>query len=155
MRTLSPPRRSSDGSRRAPRARSFPGRTWALGAAAIAGGATIIFGWLVANEATGSDAGRVAAVFALFLSATACAAGAAVLGTPEARHLSAAAGTGLLVSLGVLALSSIGLVLLVAAGMLIMAIAAGRADRRTSSRIRVIAAFVLGAALPFALVSLI
>lgn len=121
----------------------------------MAGGSTLLYGWLVANEATRSDAGRVAAVFALFLLATACAAGAVLLGTPEARHLSAAAGTGLLVSLGVLALSSIGVVLLVAAGMLIMATAAGRAERRTSSPIRVIAAFVLGAALPFAVVSLI
>jgi hypothetical protein len=121
----------------------------------VAAGSTLLYGWLVAKEATRSDAGRVVAVFALFLLATACAVGTLVLRTPEARHLIAAAGTGLLVSLGVLALSSIGVILLVAAGMLIMAVAAGRPERRASSPIPVIAAFVLGAALPFALVSLI
>ena len=75
-----------------------------------------------------------------------------MLRTPEARHVSAAAGTGVLLSLGVLALLSVGLLLLVAAGLLIMTIAAGREERRSSSKVRVILAFAVGAALPWALV---
>ena len=133
--------------------RSFPGRAWAVAAAVMTGGTTLLYVWLIANEETGNDAGRIAVVIALFLLATACPIGAVVLRTPEARHLAAAAGAGLLLSLGVLALLSIGILLLVAAGLLIMAIAAGRAERRATSPLRVIGAFVVGAALPFALVT--
>lgn len=133
------------------RARAFPGRSWALGASAIVGGTTVLYVWLIANE-SGNDLARVGAVLALFVLATGCSIGAAALPTPERRHLAAAGGTGILLSLGVLALFSVGLLLLVAAGLLIMAIAAGRGDRRESSKLLVIAAFVIGAALPWALV---
>ncbi|MGH2630778.1 MAG: hypothetical protein ACRDHI_09495 [Actinomycetota bacterium] len=133
--------------------RSFPGRSWALAAAVIAGGTALLYIWLIATETPRNDPDRVAAVIALFLLAAAGAIGAVLLRSPEARHVAAAAGTGLLLSLGVLALASIGVLLLIAAGLLIMAIAAGRAEGRASSPLRVIAAFVAGAALPFALVS--
>jgi 4-amino-4-deoxy-L-arabinose transferase-like glycosyltransferase len=133
------------------RARAFPGRSWALGAAAVVGGTTVLYVWLIANE-SGNDLARVGAVLALFVLATACSIGAAVLRTPGRRHLAAAGGTGILLSLGVLALFSVGLLLLVAAGLLIMAVAAGRDERRQSSKLLVIVAFAIGAALPWALV---
>lgn len=134
------------------RAGSHPGRSWAVVAAVVAGGTTILYVWIIAAESDEHDLGRVAAVIVLFLLATVCAIGAAMLRTPEARHVSAAAGTGVLLSLGVLALLSVGLLLLVAAGLLIMTIAAGREERRSSSKVRVILAFAVGAALPWALV---
>ena len=133
------------------RSRAVPGRTWALAAAAITGGTTVLYVWLITNESN-NDSARVAAVIALFLLATACSIGAVALRTAEGRHLAAAGGTGILLSLGVLALLSVGLLLLVAAGLLIIAIAAGRGERRESSKLLVIATFSIGAALPWALV---
>jgi heme/copper-type cytochrome/quinol oxidase subunit 3 len=131
---------------------SHPGRSWAVAAAGVAGGTSILYVWIIATESTRNDPARVAAVIALFLLATVCAIGTAMLAAPEARHVTAAAGTGVLLSLGVLALASVGLLLLVAAGLLIMAIAAGREERRSSSKVRVILAFAIGIALPWALV---
>ncbi|HEY7399394.1 MAG TPA: hypothetical protein VH989_00695 [Actinomycetota bacterium] len=131
---------------------SSAGRNWAIAAAVVTGGSTLLYVWLIANESDEQDLGRVAAVVGLFLLATACAIGAVVLRSPDARHVAGAAGTGLLVSLGVLALFSIGLLLLLAAGLLIMAIGAARSERRTTSKARVLLAFAAGAALPWALV---
>lgn len=124
-----------------------------MAAAVVVGATTVLYLWLIANQST-RNPGRVAAVAALFLLALACAIGAVLLRTPEARHLAAAGGTGLLVSMGYLALFSVGALLLVAAGLLIIAIAAGRVERRESSPVRVILAFAIGAALPWALVLL-
>ena len=138
--------------RKATKARAFHGRSWAIAAAVVTAGSTVYYVWLIANESSENDLGRVGIVIAFFLLATACATGAAVLRTPDGRHLAAAAGAGLLLSLGVLALASIGLVLLIAAGLLIMAIAAGRDERRTSSPVQVIVAFGAGAVIPWVLV---
>ena len=133
---------------------AHPGRNWALAAAAIMGGTTPLYIWIIANEETRNDPRRVAAVIALFLLAIACSIGAAFLRAPETRHLAASGGTGLLLSLGSLTLLSIGALLFIAAGLLIMAIGAGRPERRKSSPVRVILAFAIGAALPWALVLL-
>jgi hypothetical protein len=122
-----------------------------MAAAVVTGGTTLIYIWLIANQSTSRPA-RVAAVLALFLLALACTVGAVLLRTPEGRHLAAAGGTGMLISMGYLALFSVGLLLLVAAGLLILAIGAGRAERRRSSKARVILAFAVGAALPWLLV---
>ena len=132
---------------------SQPGRNWAAAAAVVVGATTLVYLWLIANQST-RDLARVSLVAALFLLAVAAAIGAATLRTPEARHLAAAGGTGLLLSMGVLAIFSVGTFLLVAAGLLITAIAAGRVGGRRSSRIGVLLAFVVGAALPWALVLL-
>lgn len=132
---------------------SKPGRNWAAAAAVVVGATTLVYLWLIANQST-RDLARVSLVAALFLLAVAAAIGAATLRTPEARHLAAAGGTGLLLSMGVLAIFSVGTFLLVAAGLLIIAIAAGRAEGRRSSPIGVFLAFVVGAALPWALVLL-
>lgn len=130
---------------------SFPGRNWVLGAVAIVAGTTLLYGWIIASESSTVEAGRVAAVVALFLIALACSVAAAVLPTPEGRHLAAAAGAGLLVSMGSLTLLSIGAPLFIAAGLLILAIGAGRSERRSTSKLQVILAFVIGAALPWGL----
>lgn len=132
-------------------ARPFPGRNWAVGSAAIVGGTSLLYVWLIANQST-RDPARVAAVITLFLLALACSIGAVALRTPESRHLAAAGGTGMLVSMGYLALFSVGLLLFIAAALMIMAIAAGRAERRSTSKVRVILAFAAGAALPWLLV---
>lgn len=132
---------------------SQPGRNWAAAAAVVVGATTLIYLWLVANRST-RDLARVSLVAALFLLALAAAIGAATLRTPEARHLAAAGGIGLLLSMGVLAIFSVGSLLLVAAGLLIIAIAVGRAGDRRSSPIAVLLAFVVGAAVPWALVLL-
>ena len=128
------------------------GRNWAIGAAALLLATTILYVWLIANEETEADTGRVALVVALFLLAVACSAGAAMLRSPESRHLAASGGTGLALSMGSLAIFSVGALLFIAAGLLIMAIAAGREERRASSKAFVILAFAAGAALPWALV---
>ncbi|HVF07962.1 MAG TPA: hypothetical protein VNC60_05220 [Actinomycetota bacterium] len=130
---------------------SFQGRNWALGAAAIVGGATVISVWIIAGEQD-SDPGRVGAVIAVFVLAMACAIGGAVLRAPEGRHLAAAAGAGLLLSMGVLAIFSVGSFLLVAAGLLIMSIGAGRTEDRHTPPVLVVLAFAAGAGLPWAVV---
>lgn len=127
------------------------GRNWALGAAAVVGGATAIYVWIIVREQD-NDPGRVGAVIALFLLAVACAIGGAVLRTPEGRHLAAAAGAGLLLSMGVLAIFSVGSFLLVGAGLLIMSIGAGRTEDRHTPPALVVIAFAAGAGLPWALV---
>ena len=128
------------------------GRRWALGAAAVTGGATLLYVWIVTDE-SGNDPARVASFGALFVLALACSIAAAMLRAAEWRHLAAACGTGLLLSMGSLALLSIGALLFIGAGLLIMAIAAEREERRASSKVRVIVAFAAGAALPWILVS--
>ncbi|MEX1264596.1 MAG: hypothetical protein WEE66_11825 [Actinomycetota bacterium] len=132
---------------------SQPGRNWAAAAAVVVGATTLVYLWLIENRST-RDLARVSLVAALFLLALAAAIGAATLRTPEARHLAAAGGIGLLLSMGVLAIFSVGSFLLVAAGLLIIAIAVGRAGGRRSSPIAVLLAFVVGAAVPWALVLL-
>lgn len=100
----------------------------------------------------GNDAGRIALVAALLLAALACALGAVLLTSPEGRHLSATGGGGLLVSLGVLALFSIGTLLLIAAGLLIVSIGAGRLEDRQTPVALVVLAFAIGMGLPWVLV---
>jgi hypothetical protein len=136
------------------RTRASAGRNWALGAAAIVVGTTLLYVWIISNE-SGNDPARVASFGALLVLALACSIGGAMLRTAESRHLAAAGGTGLLLSMGAVALFSIGALLFIAAGLLIMAIAAEREERRSSSKILVIAAFAVGAALPWVVVSTI
>ena len=128
-----------------------PGRTWSLLAAAVTGGAAGLYLWIITSEGD-NDPGRVALVAALLLSALAGAIGGALLPTAAGRHLAAAVATGLLLSLGVLAIFSIGSFLLVAAGLLIVGIGAGRTQERQTPPALVIAAFVAGAGLPWVLV---
>lgn len=137
------------------RTRAFQGRSWALGAAAVVVGTTLLYVWILANEPDGNDPARVASFGALLALALGCSIGAAMLRTAESRHLVAAAGTGLLLSMGSLALLSIGALMFIAAGLLIMAIAAEREERRSPSKVRVVLAFAVGAALPWVLVSTI
>lgn len=127
------------------------GRTWHLLAAALIGGATALYLWIIAGEGN-NDPGRVALVAALLLIALAGAVGGAILPAATGRHLAAAGATGLLLSMGVLAIFSIGSLLLVSAGLLIVGIGAGRGPERHTPPLLVIAAFVAGAGLPWLLV---
>lgn len=122
-----------------------------MGAAAVVAGATAIYVWIIVGEQD-TDPGRVAAVIAVFLLAVGCAIGGAVLQTAEGRHLAAAAGAGLLSSMGVLAIFSIGSFLLLAAGLLIMSIGAGRTEDRHTRPALVVLAFAAGAGIPWVLV---
>lgn len=135
------------------RSGSKPGRsrTWALAAGALVGATTVLYVWLIANQSP-RDLARVAVVVALFVLALAATIGAVVLGTPELRHLAAAGGVGLLLSMGWLAIFSVGLFLLVAAGLLIAAIGAERDGGRRTPGILVFAALVAGAGMPWVLV---
>jgi hypothetical protein len=128
-----------------------PSRTWPLLAAAVIGGTTGLYLWIVGNQ-TNDDPWRVGLVAVLLLSALAGAIGGALLPTAAGRHLAAAVATGLLLSLGVLAIFSIGSFLLVAAGLLIVGIGAGRTPERHTPPLLVIGAFVVGAGLPWVLV---
>ena len=128
-----------------------PGRSWHLLAASLTGVATGLYLWIIAGEGN-NDLGRVALVAALLLSALAGAVGGALLPTATGRHLAAAGATGLLLSMGVLAIFSIGSLLLVAAGLLIVGIGAGRSPERHTPPLLVIAAFGAGGGLPWLLV---
>jgi hypothetical protein len=130
---------------------SIRGRNWAFGAAAVVAGATAIYVWIIVGEQD-TEPGRAGAVIAVFLLAVACAIGGAVLPSAEGRHLAAAAGAGLLLSMGVLAIFSVGSFLLVAAGLLIMSIGAGRTEDRHTPPALVVLAFAAGAGIPWALV---
>jgi hypothetical protein len=125
----------------------------AFGAAVVVG-ATIALYLVIIVAQSERRWPRVALVLVLFAAALGCAVGASALRGAQARALAAAGGAGLLLSMGYLALFSVGLLLLIAGVMLVVWLARTRAERRGSSPAGSILAFVVGAVAPWGLVVL-
>ena len=104
--------------------------------------------FLITSQST-RDLGRVGLVVALFLAVLACIVGALVLGSPSGRGIARAGAAGMLLSMSVLALFSIGLLLLVGAIMSVVWLVRTRSERRGVSSAPLVAAFGVGALLPW------
>ena len=100
------------------------------------------------------DVVRVSSVVALFVVALSCEVGTMTLQSARARGIAGAIASGLLLSMAVLALFSIGLLLLVAGVLVTAWVIRTRSERRGLSRFPMIAAFVLGALLPWSILLL-
>ena len=106
--------------------------------------------FLISSQSTW-DLGRVGLVVALFLTVLACIVGALMLETPSGRAIAGAGAAGLLLSMSVLALFSIGLLRLVGAIMSLGWLVRTRSERRDLSAAPIVAAFGVGALLPWAI----
>ena len=104
--------------------------------------------FLISSQSTW-DLGRVGLVVALFLTVLACIAGGLLLESPAGRGIAGAGAAGLLLSMSVLALFSIGLLLLVGAIMSVVWLVRTRSERRGVRAAPIVAAFCVGALLPW------
>jgi hypothetical protein len=95
--------------------------------------------FLISSQST-RDLGRVGAVVALFLGVLACLVGALTLEAPSGRGIAGAAAAGLLLSMSVLALFSIGLLLLVGAILSIVWLVRTKSERREVSSVPIVVA---------------
>lgn len=116
-------------------------------------GILALYLFLIASQST-YDVVRVSSVVALFVVALVCEAGMITLRSARARGIVGACASGLLLSMAVLALFSIGLLLLVAGVLVTAWVIRTRSERRGLSGLPMITAFVVGALLPWSLLLL-
>jgi hypothetical protein len=127
-----------------------PGRALGLATMIVVVAVLAFYLFLISSQST-RDLGRVGAVIASFLAVLACIVGALMLETPSGRGIAGAGAAGLLLSMSVLALFSIGLLLLVGASLSIVWLVRTRSERRGVSGLPIVAAFGIGALLPWAI----
>jgi len=125
-----------------------PGRALGVTTMLIVVAVLAFYLFLISSQST-RDLGRVGAVVALFLAVLACLVGALMLETPSGRGIAGAGAAGVLLSMSVLALFSIGLLLLVGAILSIVWLVRTRSERRDVSGLPIVAAFGIGALLPW------
>ncbi|MGH2630776.1 MAG: hypothetical protein ACRDHI_09485 [Actinomycetota bacterium] len=126
------------------------GRGVAVAAIVVVAGVLVHYLSVIASQST-RELARVGFVVLLFLAVLACIAGTLILDSASTRGVVGAGAAGLLLSMSYLALFSIGLLLLVGAVLAIVWLVRTRSERRDSSPIPTIAAFVVGAILPWSL----
>ena len=127
------------------------GRLLPIGAAALVALTIATYVTVVVRQQTTSDLTRVGGlVIALLLVALTGSVCALVLTSPDARGVAAAAASGVLFSLGVLAIFSIGLLLLMAGVLLVMWMKRTGVQRGGAYRATLVA-FLIGAVLPWGL----
>jgi hypothetical protein len=117
----------------------------------VVGAVLAYYLYLISSQST-RDLGRVGSVVGLFLAVLLCMCGTLTLESPSARGMAGAAAGGLLLSMSVLALFSIGLLLLIGAILSVVWLARTRPERRGHSRFPTFVAFGIGALLPWLLV---
>jgi hypothetical protein len=127
-----------------------PGRALGLATMIVVVAVLAFYLFLISSQST-RDLGRVGAVVALFLAVLACIIGALMLETPSGRGIAGAGAAGLLLSMSVLALFSIGLLLLVGAILSIVWLVRTKSERREVSSVPIVVAFCVGALLPWAI----
>jgi hypothetical protein len=127
-----------------------PGRALGLATMIVVVAVLAFYLFLISSQST-RDLGRVGAVVALFLAVLACIVGALMLETPSGRGIAGAGAAGLLLSMSVLALFSIGLLLLVGAILSIVWLVRTKSERREVSSVPIVVAFCVGALLPWAI----
>ena len=121
-----------------------------IGAAALVALTIATYVTVVVRQETTSDLTGVGAVIALLLIALTGSVCALVLTSPDARGVAAAAASGVLFSLGVLGIFSIGLLLLMAGILLVMWMKRTGVQRGGAYRATLVA-FLIGAVLPWGL----
>lgn len=126
------------------------GRLLPIGAAALVALTIATYVTVVVRQETTSDLTGVGAVIALLLIALTGSVCALVLTSPDARGVAAAAASGVLFSLGVLGIFSIGLLLLMAGILLVMWMKRTGVQRGGAYRATLVA-FLIGAVLPWGL----
>jgi 4-amino-4-deoxy-L-arabinose transferase-like glycosyltransferase len=126
------------------------GRLLPIGAAALVALTIATYVTVIIRQETTSDLTTVGFVIALLLIALTGSVCALVLASPDARGVAAASASGVLLSLGVLGLFSIGLLLLIAGILLVMWMKRTRVQRGGAYRATVVA-FLIGAVLPWGL----
>jgi 4-amino-4-deoxy-L-arabinose transferase-like glycosyltransferase len=126
------------------------GRLLPIAAAALVALTIATYVTVIVRQETTPDLTTVGFVIALLLIALTGSVCALVLASPDARGVAAASASGVLLSLGVLGLFSIGLLLLIAGVLLVMWMKRTRAQRGGAYRATVVA-FLIGAVLPWGL----
>jgi hypothetical protein len=126
------------------------GRLLPIAAAALVALTIATYVTVIVRQGTNSDLATVGFVIALLLIALTGSVCALVLASPDARGVAAAGASGVLLSLGVLGLFSIGLLLLIAGVLLVMWMKRTRVQRGGAYRATVVA-FLIGAVLPWGL----
>ena len=126
------------------------GRLLLIGAAALVALTIATYVTVIVRQETTSDLTRVGPVIVLLLIALAGSVCALVLASPDAKGIAAAGASGVLLSLGVLGLFSIGLLLLIAGVLLVMWMKRTSVQRGGAYR-ATLAAFLIGAVLPWGL----
>lgn len=126
-------------------------RGLAIAVATIVGATTVLYAALVVGQGE-REVGRVALVLLLFLAALASVVGAMRFDDADVRGISGSAAAGVLLSMGYLALFSVGLPLLVAGMLMVVWIVRTHGQRGGRGRLPSISAFIIGAVLPWTLV---
>jgi len=129
---------------------ALDGRLLLIGAAALVTLTIATYVTVIVRQETTSDVTTVGAVIVLLLIALAGSVCALVLASPDAKGVAASGASGVLLSLGVLGLFSIGLLLLIAGALLVMWMKRTSAQRGGAYR-ATLAAFLIGAVLPWGL----
>jgi hypothetical protein len=126
------------------------GRAVAVAAIVVNVGVLTVYLTVITSQSD-NDVVRVA-IAVVFLSLPIVGlVGALTLGSASVRGVAGAGAAGFLLSMGVLSLVSIGLLVLIAAALAIAWVLRSGPDRKGSSPIPTLAAFVVGAALPWGL----
>lgn len=124
------------------------GRGLAVATGMIVGATTVLYVWLIVEQGD-VEVGPFALVLSLFLAALACVIGALRFHNADARGISGFAAAGILLSMGYLALFSVGLPLLVAGMLMVVWLVRTRNQRREHRWLPSISAFIMGAVLPW------
>jgi len=124
------------------------GRGLAVAAIAVVAGVLVLYLVLISAE-SGNGVLQVGFVVLYFLVPIACLAGTLMLDSASARGIMGSGAAGFLLSFSVLAVFSVGYPLLIGAALTIAWVVRSRPERAGSSPIPTIAAFVVGAILPW------
>ena len=127
------------------------GRGLAIAIAMIVGATTALYVWIIVEQGD-VEVGPFALVLSLFLAALACVTGALRFDNADARGISGFAAAGILLSMGYLALFSVGMPLLVAGMLMVVWLVRTQHQRRGHWRLPSISAFIMGAVLPWTVV---
>jgi hypothetical protein len=127
------------------------GRGLAIAVAVIVGATTVLYVWLIVEQGD-VEVGQFALVLLLFLAAFASVIGALKFDSADARGVSGFGAAGILLSMGYLALFSVGLPLLVAGMLMVVWLVRTRNQRLGDGRLTSVSAFIIGAVLPWTLV---
>jgi len=124
------------------------GRGLAVAAIAVVAGVLALYLVLISAESD-NDVLQVGLVVLYFLVPIACLAGTLTLDSASARGIVGAAAAGLLLSMGMLAIFSIGLLVLIGAALAFAWVVRSQSEREGSSPLPMVLAFVVGAILPW------
>lgn len=129
------------------------GKALGISVGAIVAATTVLYVSIISSQGE-VQIGTVALVVLLLVAALACVIATVSLDDVASRGIAGYAAAGILLSMGVVGLFSIGLPLLVAGILMVAWLARTSPDRRGAGTLAPIAAFVVGAVLPWTLLLL-